>query len=131
VAAGKIGLMLQGRLLTESLRIGAAITVPDLRVTRLGRQDVTDSTSPSQPNVWTFLDFEAPEDCAEELAAALAVALLTDDGWYADFSVGNDHVVVFADRVFRYWKGERQARAEAVSYGRAAGTPEHQLDWGE
>jgi hypothetical protein len=56
--------------------------------------------------VWTFFDFEAPDNRADELAQALAAALETTSGWWADFVVGDDHVVVFADRVFRYRIGD-------------------------
>lgn len=51
--------------------------------------------------------------------------------WYADFRVGDEHVVVFAGRIFRYHIGDDAGRNEAVEYGLAAGTPPHQLDWGE
>ena len=121
--------MLRGRLLTESLRVGAELAVPDLLVRRMGRVDVSSSASATQPKIWTFLDFEAPDDRADELALALASALLPDDGWYANFEVADEDVVVFANRVFRYVKGDQSARDEALVYGRAAGTPEHQLDW--
>jgi hypothetical protein len=123
--------MVRGRLLTESLRVGADLRVPDLRVVRVGRHDVSSSTTSAQPGVWTFLDFEGPDQVADELAAALAQALAVDQGWYADFEVGADHVVVFPGRVFRYAKGDRAGRDAAVEYGRAAGVPEHQLDWGD
>ncbi|WP_410812364.1 hypothetical protein [Micromonospora sp. 067-2] len=123
--------MLRGRLLTESLRVGADVRLPSLRVVRLGRQDVSRSTSADQPDVWTFLDFEAPDDLADDLAAALAESLAGDQGWYADFEVGDDHVVVFPGRVFRYTKGDRAGRDAAVEYGRTLGVPSHQLDWGE
>jgi hypothetical protein len=123
--------MLRGRLLAESLRIGADLRVPGLRVTRLGRHDVSGSTSATQPGVWTFVDFEAPDDAAGELADALAAALVADEGWYADFEVADDHVVVFAGRAFRYAKGDRAGREAAVEYGRTHGVPEHQLDWGD
>jgi len=116
-------------MLTESLRIGAELAVPDLVVRRLGRVDVSSSASETQPKVWTFLDFEAPDEHAGELAAALAAALLADDGWYANFEVGDQDVVIFAGKVFRYAKGDTAARQEARAYGLAAGTPEHQLDW--
>jgi hypothetical protein len=53
------------------------------------------------------------------------------NGWYADFSVGDERVVVFAGQVFRYRRGDKAGRAEAVAYGRSVGTPEHQLDWEE
>ena len=123
--------MLRGRLLMESLRVGAELAVRDLTVRRLGREDVSASASATQPKAWAFLDFEAPDERVEELAAALAAALLPDDGWYASFEVGDEHVVIFADKVFRYVKGDRDAHREAVAYALAAGTPKQQIDWGE
>jgi hypothetical protein len=123
--------MLRARILAESLRVGTDLVVPGLRITRFGRHDVADSTVPTQPDVWTFLDLEAPDELADELAEVLSATLLPDDGWYADFDTGDEHVVVFAGRVFRYRKGDAAARAEVVAYGKAAGTPEHQLDWAE
>jgi hypothetical protein len=67
------GRMLTGRLLAESLRPGYDLLIADLRVVRLGRHDVTASTIPgadpdgggataSQPSIWTFVDFEAPDE---------------------------------------------------------------------
>jgi hypothetical protein len=137
--------MLTGTLLAESLRVGHDLRVADLVVTRLGRHDVSRSTAPSaeqpradgdgavdgQPDVWTFVDFAAPDERAAELADALAAALLPDLGWYADFTVAGDHVVVFAGRVFRYRIGDAAGRRAAVEHGLAAGTPAHQLDWGD
>jgi hypothetical protein len=123
--------MLKGTLLAESLRVGAELRVADLRLTRVSRRDVSASASVSagQPPVWTFLDFEAADDVADALAQSLARCLLSEVGWYADFTVGNDHVVVFANRIFRYRRGDLTGRAEVVEYGRTVGVPEHQLDW--
>jgi hypothetical protein len=121
--------MLKGRLLTESLRIGAELCLDGLRVARVSRRDVSASASVAQPAVWTFLDFEADEDVADSLARSLAQALLAEGGWYADFVVGSDHVVVFADKIFRHRRGDQAGQAEAVEYGKTMGVPEHQLDW--
>jgi hypothetical protein len=121
--------MLKGTLLAESLRIGAGLDVVGLRVTRLSRRDVSASASPAQPSVWTFLDFEADDDLAGPLAQSLADALLAGGGWYADFTVGDDHMVVFAGKIFRYRRGDQTGRAPAVEYGRTVGVPDHQLDW--
>jgi hypothetical protein len=140
--------MLRGRLLAESLRVGMDLEIADLKVVRLGRHDVSESTTPfedverspirvgsgataSQPKVWTFVDFEAPAERADELAQALAGMLERQDGWWADFTVGDDRVVVFADRVFRYRVGDAEGRDEAIEYGVSVGTPRHQLDWGD
>lgn len=94
--------MLRGVLLAESLRVGHELRVEGLTLRRVVRKDVSDSTTPAQPNVWTFLEFAAPDDAAEVLADTLAAALLAEGGWYADFGVAEDHVVVFAGRTFRY-----------------------------
>jgi len=59
-----------------------------------------------------------------------ALGDLDGDG-LADFIVGDDHVVVFANRIFRYRIGDDAGREEAVSWGRSVGTPDHQLDWGD
>jgi len=80
---------------------------------------------------WTLLDVKGPDDVAEDLGSVLADALIEGQGWYADFRVGADHVVVFPGRIFRYTIGDQVVRDEAVGYGRSAGVPAHQLDWGE
>jgi len=121
--------MLRGRLLTESLRVGVDVTLPEVRVVRLFRADVSAAVASTQPPIWTFLDFEAPDEQAETLAAALAAALLPDGGWYADFQTDDEHFVIFANRVFAYVKGDAIGRDEATAYGRSVGVPEHQLDW--
>ena len=74
---------------------------------------------------------EAPDDRAAELADVLAHALLADGGWYASFAVGNELVVVFAGKVFRYARGDRVTHRQAIQYARDVGFPEHQIDWGE
>jgi hypothetical protein len=60
--------MLTGTLLAESLRVGAPLQVAGLRATLITRRDVAASATPAQPPVWTFIEFEADDDAAEELA---------------------------------------------------------------
>jgi len=121
--------MIAGVLLAESLRVGATLTVPGLQLRSVHREDVSASTTGEQPDFWTFIEFEAPSDAADVLSHELASALSRTGGWYADFSVDLDHVVVFAERIFRYRKGDLDGRAAAQAHGRAVGVPEHQLDW--
>jgi hypothetical protein len=60
-----------------------------------------------QPKVWTFIDFEAPDEIADELAHAMADGLKPDFGWWADFRIGDgEHVIICPDRVFRYRVGD-------------------------
>ena len=123
--------MLKGALLAESLRIGAVLEVPGLMLTRVARRDVSGSTTTAQLSVWTFLEFEASDEVADQLADALARSLLADGGWYANFTVGDEHVVVFAGRIFRYRRGDQSRRAEAEEYARQVGVPAGQMDWGD
>jgi hypothetical protein len=91
--------------------------------------DVSASARGSQPRLWTVLEFESDAEDDGPLARALADGLSPDGGWYADYRVGGERVIVFAGRVFRYAGADDPRRAEAVAYGAAAGVPEHQLDW--
>jgi hypothetical protein len=123
--------MLSGTLLAESIRVGAVLSVDGLGVTKIFRQDVPDEP-PGMPATWTFIEFEAEDDRADELAAKLAEVLIAEGGWYANFSVGDEQVVVvFAGKVFRYRKGDEAGRAEATRYGLSVGCPADQLDWTE
>lgn len=136
--------MFQGRLIAESCQPGVDIQVPNLRLMRFGRHDVTESTVPAdereqsptpgvvagQPTIWTFIDFEGPNEIADVLAQAFASALQPELGWWADFTIDDtERVVVFADKIFRYHVGDQAASAEARAWGLAHGTPESQLDW--
>jgi hypothetical protein len=129
VVEGTMTAVFRGTIITEGLRPGVVIGVDEVRVSGLRRQDQSGSVVPSQPDVWSVLEVELPGHRVEELAAALSAALRPEDGWYADFRSDTERVVVFAGRVFRYRTGDVAARDEAVAYGRAAGTPEQQLDW--
>jgi hypothetical protein len=131
----------RGRVIAESLRIGAIVELTGVELTSVGRHDVSVATRPGddvrsedgavagQPHVWTFVDFAGPDDLAESVAEALASVLVGEGGWYADIDVGDDKIVVFANRVFRYRRGDPVGRDAAKEHGRRVGVPEHQLDW--
>ena len=123
--------MITGYVIGESLRTGAVFAPEDVRIHKVSRMDVAKSARAGQPSVWTFVEFETDDANATALAEALAGALEPDNGWYSDFTTGDERVVVFAGKVFRYRRGDAEGRAEAVAYGRSVGTPEHQLDWEE
>lgn len=121
--------MISGTIIGDSLRVGSELRPEGWRVSRIYRLDV--SGDPSEAlEAWTVMEFEADEDGeADALSQTLASNLEAAGGWYADFRVGDDHVVIFAEKVFRYGRGDRAGRAEAQAYGRSVGVPEHQLDW--
>lgn len=120
---------LEGSLIGDSLRTDAELRPDGWRITRIWRIDQSDSAGPGQPTEWTVIDFEADDDQADDLAEALSSNLKREGGWYADFRVGDDHVVVFAGKVFRYGRGDAAGREEAMRYGESVGVPRHQLDW--
>ena len=119
-----------GVLIAESLRTGARLEGVTLTVRRIARDDDGD-TDAGQPLTWTFIEFEAPLDQAEELATALSRALDKRLGWYCDFRSPTETFVVFAERVFRYRRGDKGGRSEAEAHARSMGVPESQLDWPE
>jgi hypothetical protein len=119
-----------GGLIAESLRIGSVVDGVPLTVTRISRADVGDVEA-GQPLTWTFLDFEADDECAEPLADLLSAVLDPVCGWYCDFRNADTTFVVFSGRIFRYPRGDQTGRAAAEAYGRSAGVPEPQLDWPE
>jgi hypothetical protein len=59
---------------------------------------------------------------------ALAGAL-EPEAWYCDFHSEDETFVVFADRVFRYPRGDKAGRESAEDYARSVGVPEAQIDW--
>jgi hypothetical protein len=120
--------MIEGALIGESVRTGAELSGVPLTLTKVSRAAVGDTTA-GQPELWTFIEFEADESQGGVLARALADVLDKNGGWYADFRTPDETFVVYAGRVFRYPRGDDAGRAEAAAYGRSAGVPEEQLDW--
>jgi hypothetical protein len=120
--------MIEGTLIAESMRVGAELGGVRLVTRKISRAAAGD-VSAGQPELWTFIEFEADEQNADILADALAKVLDQQNGWYTDFRTAEETWVVFSGRVFRYTRGDSQRRAEAAAYGRSVGVPEHQLDW--
>ncbi len=116
-----------GNLLAESLRKEEALDAVPITVRRIWRADDGDPAA-GQPLTWTFLEFEVPDNRAEEFANALAGAL-EPGPWYCDFRSDTETFVLFADRVFRYARGDRSAREDAEAHARSVGVPEAQIDW--
>jgi hypothetical protein len=123
-------MVIAGVLIAESLRTGGRLEGVTLTVRRITRDDDGD-TDAGQPLTWTFIEFEAALEEADRLAAALSRALDKKLGWYCDFRSATETFVVFAERVFRYPRGDRVGRSEAEAHARSMGVPESQLDWPE
>lgn len=120
--------MLEGVLIGESLQVGAELAGIPLRVTKLSRIEVASAAAGQSPQ-WTLLYFSAEEEDAERLAAQLAGALAPTGGWYVNYNTAVEAFVVFADKVFRYPRGQAEGREGAQAHARSIGVPEPQLDW--
>ena len=119
--------MIEGTLITESLRVGTSLENLKLTVRKISRY-IAGGTTPDQSEIWTVLDFEADEAAAAELAESFGDAL-DRPGWYVNFQSPSESFVVFSGRIFRYPRGDEAGRAEAQAYGRQLAVPEAQLDW--
>jgi hypothetical protein len=120
--------MIEGTVIGESIRVGAELSGVRLTVRKVSRAAAGDAAA-GQPELWTFIEFEADESQAAVLADALADVLERSGGWYTDFRTPDETFVVYAGRVFRYPRGDSAGRAEAAAYGRSVGVPDNQLDW--
>jgi hypothetical protein len=119
--------MIQGALITESLRTDTTLDDLNIVVRKIVRSQ-PQNTTPEQPMTWTVLYFEADDAASEALASAFSEAL-DEPGWYVDFASESETFVVFPVRIFRYPRGDEKGRAEAAEHGRSLGVPESQLDW--
>ena len=118
--------MFTGLLLKESLKDEGVLDI--VRVTKIEVWDI-ENAEDWQPKRWTAVSFEGDDNQAYAVVEKLSQAM--KPAWYANLSNGTHVYVVFADRFFKYVKGDRQAREEAQAYAVSAGVPEGQLDWGE
>ena len=119
--------MLTGLLLKESL---ADLRVLDrLRITRTETWNVA-NVSADQPSVWTALSFEVDDAEADAIVAELSYALKSP-GWYIDAQLGDEMIVIFPDRIFRYQRSDQTGKAEAQAYAGTIGIPSSQIDWGD
>jgi hypothetical protein len=116
-----------GYIIAESIRPGSRLEGFPVTLTRIERYTVDNGTD-EQPSAWTIIHFDFPEDHAERLANALA-DVLDEAGWYTNFDVDGDTVVIFPRHVKRYRRGDQAARAAAEQHARALGIPQAQLDW--
>lgn len=120
--------MVKSYILVEGIRVGARLEGLPLKLLKIERYRMPTAT-PVQPPVWTTVEFEFEEGDEERVAAALSEVISEQGGWYTNFTIDDETVVIFADRIFRYRRGDRAGRAEAAAYGQSVGVPDAQLDW--
>ncbi len=115
-----------GLLLKESLQDTSVLD--GLRIARTETWRV-ENAADFQPEIWTAITVEGEADQADAVAGRLSRAM--KPRWYANLTTAEHSLVIFKDRVFKYRRGDPEKRAEAQTYARSVGIPDHQLDWGE
>jgi hypothetical protein len=119
--------VIHGTILAESIKPGSSFEGHGMRIISWTRYEVS-GTAEYQPPIWTAIEFEAPADSSDPLAASLSDVLLLPS-WYANWNSDTEATIVFPGRTFRYPRGDKTGRAEAQEFGRQCGVPEQQLDW--
>jgi len=116
-----------GLLLKESLK---DLTILDLiQIAKTETWNVGNAAD-FQPEIWTAISFEGDASHSDFIAEKMSRSL--KPSWYINFSTeANNVYVIFPKKVFKYIKGDEQAREDAIKYGRSLDIPEHQLDWKE
>ena len=122
--------MIRGYIIVEGMRVGACLDGLPLQLVKIERYEMQ-STAPTQPRVWTTVEFGFDQADAKRVAAALAALISAEGGWYTNFTIDEEVWVIFADRIIRYHRGDGKRRAEVEEYARSVGVPDSQLDWDE
>jgi hypothetical protein len=119
--------MIRGVVIVDSLSGKGLLDV--VQPTRRWSYDPPDR-APGQPQRWSVVDFEAPDERGDEIAQLLADSLVPGP-WYCDFHSEDTVWVAFSGRYFKYPRGDDRGREAAIRHGRQAGVPLAQLDWRE
>jgi hypothetical protein len=114
-----------GLLLQESLEDTSILD--RLNVTKVEIWEPGDRGEPGGP-IWTATYFEGDDDAADTTAELISRAM-KPSFWYANIHLDVDEIVIFSGKVFRYVRGDAQARKAPEDYARSVGVPEHQIDW--
>jgi hypothetical protein len=120
--------MIQGLLIQQSLE-NLDFTLK-LKITKEEKWNIDDAGE-GQDKIWNVAWFEADESEADEIANDISESL-KDGKWFVDFRDSENVFVIFKNKIFKYKKGDKIARAEVENYAtEIVGVPKTQLNWEE
>ena len=114
----------KGLLLKESLKDESVLEL--VTVTRTEVWDVKNAAE-FQPKQWTAISFEGDRDKMDGVAEQFSCVLKPK--WYLNMSDKKYEIVIFSEKIFKYFKKDTEKKNEAIQYGKTIGIPPHQLDW--
>ncbi|MFA5047860.1 MAG: hypothetical protein WC516_02340 [Patescibacteria group bacterium] len=120
----------KGIIIAESLRSKDLIN--DLNIINTEVEAVNDSHQTAWLKQWTMHTVEIPESQIEELAQKISENIFgraSEHSWYADFKNEAWHYIIFADKVFKVDRSDREQYQEAKKYGISRGIPEYQVNF--
>jgi len=112
-----------GLLIKESLN-----DLSILKLIKITKEETWNSSNSNefQPKVWTAVYLEGKN--IEEFVNKVSKSI-KEIGWYLNLSLNDIEYVIFHNKIFKYRKGDKKTKNEAVEYGKKVGVPEKQLDW--
>ena len=117
----------QGTLLKEGY--GDEVVLMALTLAKARHQRVKDASKELKKR-WTVISFEADSADGTDVAAAFTRYLKKSD-WFLRLVNDDATLVIFAQKVFKYPKGDAQGRMKAIEYARSLKIPELLLGWKE
>ncbi|MFC1619954.1 hypothetical protein ACFL45_08415 [Candidatus Neomarinimicrobiota bacterium] len=119
--------MFTGLIIRESIPSDTILAELGLKIAKTEEWHIGERAAVFQPTTWNAIFIEGSEQEIDEIAGKLSQILLPR--WYANISDAATEYVIFHEKIFKHIKGDKADAAEAISYGRSIGIPEHQLDW--
>lgn len=119
--------MYRGVVIEESL-IDRSV-IDDLRVVETEIETVTEGFGTPWLKQWTLRTMEIPDDRIDHVARRVSEAIDPEHAgsWFADFSNGEMHYIVFLKKIFVVHQANLREYDPVAAYARSIGIPAHQL----
>lgn len=117
----------KGVIIEESLE--SKDVLGEIKIVKTEVEPVTEKHKTPWIKQWTLHTVEIPESQADSVAEKISHALDSKHSWYADFKNDSFHYIIFRDKFFRVYRGEKEQYAEVTKFGVSLGIPDYQLDF--
>ncbi len=116
--------LMKGFVIKESLKDESLLNEIKIKKTETWK---VEDVAKNVPKVWTALTFEALDKNSSKLAEHISNTI--HPSFYVNFNTEEEQFIIFANKIFRYPRGDMEMRAQAQDYGSQIGIPKMQLEW--